>query len=167
MHQGAQRLRASRRTRAVAALVALASVAGCASGGGGGAEAGAGGADPGGEKCGYGCMVPGARIATALGISAVDTLPELPARATLRATVKNAIDQHVLQNQWSTNNNCLRKFGSPEFYVVVFHRYCDSAMGSDSDPRMVVGFTSTGQVRGEVTWVGPTTVGLLIPQRRY
>jgi hypothetical protein len=112
-------------------------------------------------------MVPGTRVATSLGISAVDTLPELNPRSTLRATVANAIQQHVLQNNWSTSSNCLRKFGGPEFYVVVFHRYCDPSMGADSDPRMVVGFTSTGQVRGEVSWIGPSTGAMLRPERRY
>lgn len=161
----------TRRGRAGAALVAIALVVSLASCASGGASAEAGGtaaaAVASGEKCSYGCMVPGGRIANALSISATDTIPEINPRSTIAARVNNAITQHVSQNGWVRDNRCLRRFGGPQVYVVIFKRTCEPTMGPDNEPGMVVGFDSNGQVIGQVNWTGPSTVGTLVPERRF
>ena len=154
---------------ALAAVAILASGIGCASGGSSdtgaaaGAPAAAAAPSGGARVCDYGCLVPGPRVANTLSISATDTLPEINPRTTLRSAIANAINQHVTQNGWSSGR-CLRKFGGPNVYVVMFHRTCES--GPDPGPGMVVGFQANGTVIGQVNWIGPTTVGAMIPDRR-
>jgi hypothetical protein len=160
-----------RRGRAGAALTALAlavSLASCASGGASSETGGtAAAAVASGDKCSYGCMVPGGRISSALSISGSDTLPEINPRTTIPARVNNAINQHVTQNGWVRDTRCLRRFGGPQVYVVIFKRTCEPTMGPDNEPGMVVGFDANGQVIGQVNWTGPETVGNLRPERRF
>jgi hypothetical protein len=156
-----------RRVRAGVVLAAAALVVGltsCASGGG--SAGGTAGAAAGGDACNYGCLVPGARVASALSISATDTLPEINPRSTLPARVNNAINQHREQNGYVTTSRCLRRFGGGQVYVVIFKRTCDQTMGPDNEPGAVVGFDANGQVIGQVSWTGPNTVGYLLPDRR-
>ena len=134
---------------------------GCASTG----TAGGGGGGGGTTNLSYGYMVPGPQVAAALGLTATDTLPELPARTTLPAVLVNAISQEVTQGAW--NNRCTRRFGGPQRYAVIFHRACDSSLGPDAEPVVVVGFTADGRTAGRVRWSGPETVTVLQPVRRF
>jgi hypothetical protein len=113
----------------------------------------------------YGYMIPGAGLASAIGVPATDTIPEFPARNTVPTTLANAITQEVATGRW--NNQCTRRFGGPSIYAVIFHRACDSSLGPDADPQVVVGFSSDGRVIGRVRWSGPSTVTLLYPARRF
>ena len=152
-------------TRRISASYALLGAAfaasGCASGGG--AVAGGGGGRSG--SMSYGYMIPGPGLASALGVSATDTIPELTASTTVPATVVNAISQEVAASRW--NNRCTRRFGGPGTYTVIFHRACDSSLGPDADPMVVVGFSADGRTVGRVRWTGPNTVTLLFPARRF
>jgi hypothetical protein len=157
---------ARRINTSVSLLGAACTVWACASGGG---AAGGGATDGGGRSAStafsYGYMIPGAGLAGALGVPATDTMPELTTRATVPATVVNAISQEVAAGKW--NNQCTRRFGGPRTYAVIFHRACDSSLGPDADPMVVVGFSSDGRTIGRVQWAGPTTVTLLFPARRF
>jgi hypothetical protein len=113
----------------------------------------------------YGYMVPGPEVATALRVGATDTIPELTTRATLPTVLANAISQEVAQGNW--NNQCTRRFGGPAIYALIFHRFCDSSRGPDADPVVVVGFSADGRTVGRVRWIGPSTVTLLVPMRRF
>jgi len=50
---------------------------------------------------------------------------------------------------------------------VIFHRACDSSLGPEAEPMVVVGFFSDGKTAGRVRWTGPSTVTLLFPARRF
>jgi hypothetical protein len=142
-------------------LVAVALLlAACASGG---SAAGAGGAAS--SSLAYGYMIPGAGVASTMGVGANDTIPELTTRATVSTTLSNAIGQEVAAGKW--DNRCTRRFGGPSTYVVIFHRACDSSLGPDADPMVVVGFSSDGRKIGQVRWTGPSTITLLYPARRF
>jgi hypothetical protein len=110
-------------------------------------------------------MIPGAHVATTLGVAPTDTIPELTARTTVPTTVANAITQEVAQGKW--NNKCTRRFGGPAAYAVIFHRACDSALGPDADPIVIVAFSADGRTRGRVPWTGLETVSALVPARRF
>jgi hypothetical protein len=129
----------------------------CASGGAAGAA--------GSSSLSYGYMVPGPQVGSALGIGATDTIPELTTRNTLPTALSNSIAQEVAQGNWK--NQCTRRFGGPAVYALIFHRACDSSIGPDADPVVVVGFAADGRVIGRVRWSGPNTVTLLIPTRRF
>jgi hypothetical protein len=116
-------------------------------------------------KFSYGYMIPGPQVANALGTGATDTLPELTSGATVPTLVTNAITLEVAQGGW--NNGCTRRFGGPAVYAVIFHRACDSALGPDADPMVVMGFGADGRARGRLRWTGPSTVTLLFPARRF
>lgn len=146
-----------RRLPVALAAIAMAGWA-CASGGAAGASSGA-------AALSYGYMIPGPGVATALGLRATDTIPELPARTTLPTTLVNAIQQEVAQGRW--NNQCTRRFGGPTVYALIFYRACDAALGPEAEPVVVVGFGSDGRVVGRVPWSGPNTVTLLVPARRF
>jgi hypothetical protein len=130
----------------------------CASGGAAGASDGAAGLS-------YGYMIPGSDVATALGLRAIDTIPEFPARTTLPTALVNAIQQEVAQGRW--NNECTRRFSGPTVYALIFYRACDAALGPEAEPVVVVGFRPDGRVVGRVPWSGPSTVTLLVPARRF
>lgn len=128
----------------------------CASGGAAGARS---------DALAYGYMVPGADVASVLGVSATDTIPELTTRATLPTALANSISQEVVQGKW--NNRCTRRFGGPAVYALIFHRACDSSIGPEADPVVLVGFAADGRTVGRVKWIGPNTVTLLSPIRRF
>ena len=157
--------RPGRASVVIAAVALVVGLTSCASGGGS-AGGTADAAAAGGNECNYGCLVPGARVAASLSISATDTLAEINPRSTLPARVTNAINQHREQNGYVTTARCMRRFGGPEVYVVIFKRTCEQTMGPDNEPGAVVGFDANGQVIGQVSWTGPNTVGSLIPDRR-
>jgi len=113
----------------------------------------------------YGYMVPGAQVATALGVNATDTLPELAATRTVTEALRTAISQEVQQGNW--NDRCTRRFGGPTAYVVIFHRVCDSGAGPEAEPQVVVGFGADGRKKGTVRWTGASTVSVLVPARRF
>jgi hypothetical protein len=144
----------------VASLCAALTMSGCASSG----AAGGGGAAAS-PSLSYGYMIPGPGVASTIGVSATDTIPELNSRATIPTTVANAISQEVASGRW--NNRCTRRFGGPRVYAVIFHRACDSSLGPDADPMMVVGFSNDGRTVGRMQWAGPSTVTLLYPARRF
>lgn len=139
--------------------VALA-LAACASGGG--TSAGGAGASP---NFSYGYMIPGAGVASAIGLTANDTIPELTARTTVTSTLSNAITLEVATGKW--DNKCTRRFGGPRVYAVIFHRSCDASAGPDADPQVIVGFSSDGRNLGRVRWTGQSTVTRLFPARRF
>jgi len=124
-----------------------------------------GGAVGGSLRFSYGYMIPGGDVGTAFGISATDTIPELPAGATVPTVLANAITQEVASGNW--NNRCTRRFGGPAVYALIFHRACDSSIGPDADPIVIVGFAADGRTVGRVRWSGPSTVTLLVPARRF
>jgi len=135
---------------------------GCASGGASvGTSTGSGSV----TNLSYGYMVPGSPAASALGVAATDTLPEIPAQRTVPSVVVNAISQEVATGHW--NDRCTRRFGGPRVYVAIFHRVCDSSVGPDADPVVIVAFGSDGRTVGRVRWNGPETVSVLQPMRRF
>lgn len=149
----------------VASLFAALTLLACASGGGSGSSAAGAAGGAASPSLSYGYMIPGAGLASAIGVAATDTIPELNTRATVPTTLANAITQEVASGRW--NNQCTRRFRSSTVYVVIFHRACDSSLGPDAEPMVVVGFSAEGRVVGRVRWTGPTTVTLLYPARRF
>jgi len=135
---------------------------GCASGGTSvGTSAGSGAV----TNLSYGYMVPGSPAATALGVAPTDTLPEIQAQRTVPSVVTNAISQEVASGHW--NDRCTRRFGGPRVYAAIFHRACDSSVGPDADPVVIVAFGADGRTVGRVRWTGPETVLVLQPMRRF
>jgi hypothetical protein len=138
------------------AVAVTLAVSACASGGA---------AASGSSDFSYGYMIPGPRVASAFGIAATDTLPEITARTTLPTTLLNAISQEVAQGNF--NNRCTRRFGGPRVYALIFHRSCDSSVGPDADPVAIVGFAPDGRKIGTVAWQGASTITLIVPARRF
>lgn len=151
------------RSGGVAALILALGAGGCASAAGGaGAASGSQGTV---TNISYGYMVPGSPVATALGVAATDTLPEIPSQGTISSIVLNAIAQEVASGHW--NNRCTRRFGGPRVYVAIFHRVCDSSAGPEADPAVIVAFGGDGRTVGRVRWSGPETLAVLQPMRRF
>jgi hypothetical protein len=147
---------------AVAALALMLGGWGCASGGASaGTSAGSGAV----TNLSYGYIVPGSSAASALGVAPTDTLAEIQAQRTVPSVVVNAMSQEVASGHW--NDRCTRRFGGPRVYVAIFHRACDSSVGPDADPVVIVAFGSDGRTAGRVRWTGPETVAVLQPMRRF
>lgn len=149
----------TRRISASVTLLLAFTLPACASGGG---TAGGGAASP---SLSFGYMIPGPGVASIVGVSATDTIAELTARTSVPTILANAITQEVAAGNW--NNQCTRRFGGPSVYLVIFHRACDSSLGPDSDPMVIVGFSVNGKTVGRMRWNGPSTVTLLYPVRRF
>lgn len=113
----------------------------------------------------YGYMVPGARVGTAMGVSATDTIAEIQAGRTVPTLVANAITQEIAQGTW--DSKCVRRFNSGSVYIVIFHRTCDASQGPEADPKVLVGFGTDGRTVGRVPWTGSNTVAALVPVRRF
>lgn len=152
------------RSGVVATLALMLGSLGCASGGtSAGTSVTAAGAPV--TNLSYGYIVPGSPAASALGVAATDTLPEIQAQRTVPSVVVNAISQEVATGNW--NDRCTRRFGGPRVYVAIFHRVCDSSVGPDADPVVIVAFGADGRMVGRVRWTGPETVSVLQPMRRF
>jgi hypothetical protein len=152
-------LSAARTVRGAVVVAIACAISACASGGA------AVGATPSSGRFAFGFMVPGSAVASALRISATDTLAELTRQTTVSSVVTNAISAEVATGRW--NNGCTRRFGGPTTYAVIFHRACDAAAGPEADPAVIVGFGADGRVVGRVPWSGPNTVTTLNPTRRF
>ena len=145
---------------ALATLALAVVLSSCASGGAAG-----GGSVSQSASLSYGYMVPGDQVASALGVSATDTLPELAATRNVSEALRTAIAQEVRAGNW--NDRCTRRFGGPTTYIVIFHRLCASGAGPEADPVVVVSFGADGRKKGTVRWTGASTVAKLVPARRF
>jgi hypothetical protein len=139
--------------RAVMPLVATAIVSACAAGGGGSGP------------YAYGFMIPGATVASAFRIGAMDTIAELPGVSSIPSAVRTGITQETITGRF--DSTCTRRFGNSTIYPVMFFRSCDPGRGTEADPIVLVGFGPDGRPVSRVQWTGPSTVTLLSPLRRF
>jgi hypothetical protein len=113
----------------------------------------------------YGFMVPGASLASALSISATDTIGELPSVSSVPTAVRTRITQEAITGHF--DSTCTRRFGNGVVFPVIFFRSCDPARGTEADPIVIVGFAADGHPVNRIPWNGPSTVAALQPARRF
>ncbi len=111
-----------------------------------------------------GFLLPGPQAASAFGIAASDTLPEIGRDAVPQPATEAAVRA---AQQHEKRADCNRFFQAHELYVVVLSAFCGNEFGKETDSRTLVGIRSTGTVVATISWAPQTGVAQLQPYMRW